>query len=586
VHDPFDPPDVPLWPTVRRLGRLWREQTRWLVGALVCAAGLTGVQLAMPILIKVVIDDAILSDRRDLLPLLAAFSVLALARFVLNFVRRVFTARVGIWNEARLRGMLYTAYLHFPRAFYDRHATGQVLSRATNDLYPIRYFTGWGLVQSCQSAMMIVGVGVVLVVVNPLLAAVAAIIMPLIGVIAYGYARRVVPLSRLVQQRKGDVTEAADEVVVGIEMVQAFGREEDVRGRFMERAQGVRDASLAAAGVDARYLPPLLFLPSLAIALVLAVGGRQVIDGELTLGEFVLFYTLLLQLAWPLEALGWIMNLAQRALASAGRTFAWLEGIPTLPEPADPKALPQGGLRIELEGVRFGYGSEDHEVLRGVDLQVEPGEIVAICGGTGSGKTTLMNLLPRFYDPLRGAVRLGGVDLRDLPIAALRADVAIVTQRAVLFSTTLIENVRAARPEASEREIDAACLAAGVDAFAPDLPQGRETLIGERGVNLSGGQRQRVALARALVAGARVIVLDDPLSAVDTETERLLVENLRPAVAGRTVLIAAQRLSTVEVADRAAVLVDGVIAEEGTPAELLAAGAHFSELFADEVVDA
>ena len=236
--------------------------------------------------------------------------------------------------------------------------------------------------------------------------------------------------------------------------------------------------------------------------------------------------------------------------------------------------------------MRFAYEGEEHEVLRDIDLIVAPGTIVAVCGGTGSGKTTLLNLLPRFYDPLGGTVRLGGVDLRDVRLADLRRDVALVTQRAVLFSIPLIENIRAARPDAPEQDVLDACRAAGVDAFAPDLPDGYDTLVGERGVNLSGGQRQRVALARALVAGARVIVLDDPLSAVDTETERLLVENLRPAMAGRTVLLATQRLSTVEVADRAVVLEDGVIVEDGTVEELLEAGGIFVDLFGDEVVSA
>jgi ABC-type multidrug transport system fused ATPase/permease subunit len=225
-------------------------------------------------------------------------------------------------------------------------------------------------------------------------------------------------------------------------------------------------------------------------------------------------------------------------------------------------------------------------VLRGVDLRANAGEIVALCGATGAGKTSLLNLLPRFYDPTAGRVSLGGVDARDVTLAELRSAVAIVTQRPVLFSIKLRENLTAARPDAPWDEVLAACHAAGVDEFADDLPDGYDTLIGERGVNLSGGQRQRVALARALIAGARVLVLDDPMSAVDTETERLLVDNLRPAVAGRTVLLATQRLSTVQVADRAVVLLDGRIVEDGVPAELLTRGGWFTRLFGDEVLAA
>ena len=307
---------------------------------------------------------------------------------------------------------------------------------------------------------------------------------------------------------------------------------------------------------------------------------------SITIGQFVLFETLLLQLVWPLEAIGWILDLAQRALASAGRSFGWLDGIEPLPEPTSPRHLPPDGpLGLRFENVSFAYGGEV-DVLHDLDLVVEPGEIVAVCGSTGSGKTSLLNLLPRFYDPTGGQVLVGGVDTRDLPIAELRADVALVTQRPVLFSVPLRENLTAGREDADWDDVLAACEAAGVDAFGPSLPEGYDTLIGERGINLSGGQRQRVALARALVTRARVVVLDDPLSAVDTLTERRLVARLRPALAGRTVLVATQRLSTVAIADRAVVLLDGRIVESGKPAELLRAGGEFASLFGDEVIAA
>ena len=552
-----DPPDLLFWATCRRLLRLWAGEWRLVSIGLACALLYTGVSIAIPLVIRRVIDDVIVPDQRGAVaPYMAALVVLGLLRFVVNFNRRYATSRVGIRIEAQMREMLYRAYLGYPRAFYDRHATGQVLSRATNDLYPVRYFIGWGIVQATQSGMMVIGVSIVLALVNWQLALVAGAAMPAIAYLTYKFARTVTPISRVVQQRKADVTEASDEAVVGIEMVQAFGREDDVRGRFAERARDVRDVAVREAYVEARYIPGLLFMPTLAIAAVLLVGGREVIDGNLTIGDFVLFNTLLLQLAWPLEALGWILNLAQRAIASAGRSFAWLDGIEPLPEPATPTSVPAGPLDVRLEDVRFAYG-ENADVLRDLDLVVTPGEIVAICGSTGSGKTSLLNLLPRLYDPTAGRVLIGGVDARDLRLDDLRSAIAIVTQRPVLFSAPLRDNLTAARPDADWDEVLAACEAAGVAAFVDDLPDGYDTLIGERGVNLSGGQRQRVALARALVAGARVIVLDDPLSAVDTETERELVENLRPAVAGRTVLVAAQRLSTVEVADRAVVLVDG-----------------------------
>ena len=580
-----DPPDYPAWPTGRRLLALWWKERRLGIRGLVCAFAYSAVSLAIPIVIQRAVDNSVVHQRHALWPYLVAIVGLAALRLGINFTRRYATARVGIRIEARMRALLYDAYLRFPRAFYDRHATGQVLSRATNDLYPIRYFVGWGRVQGVQSVLMIIGAGVILVIVSPRLALYTAVSMPLVGIVAWLFAHKVHPISREVQAKKGDVTEAADESVVGIEMVQAFGREDDVRGRFGTKATGVRDTVLRQAGVEAQHLPGLFYLPSLSIAVVVFFGGREVIAGDLTYGEFALFTTLLLQLVWPLESMGWIINLAQRALASAGRSFAWLEGIETLPETAEPRSLPAGPIGVRFDAVRFAYGDEG-ETLRGIDLGIEPGEIVAVCGGTGAGKTTLLNLLPRFYDPTRGRVLIGGVDARDLSLADLRRNVAVVTQRPILFSVPLRENLLGGRPDAPWDEALQAAEAAGVASFVDDLPDGYDTLIGERGVNLSGGQRQRVALARALIAGPRLLVLDDPLSAVDTHTEHVLVGRLRPAVEGLTVLIAAQRLSTIEIADRAVVLENGVIAEEGLPADLLERNGLFSRLFGDEIVAA
>ncbi len=581
-----DPPDLTLWPTLRHLYPLWRAQWRLVIVGLACALVFTGLSLAIPILIQRTIDNAIDGgDSALLLPYLGLIIVIAVLRFGVNFTRRYATARIGIGVEARLRGMMYDAYLRFPRAFYDRHSTGEVISRATNDIYPVRYFIGWGVVQAIQSMMMLIGAAIVLTSVNARLTLFAALTMPLIAVLTYVFAHKVHPISRVVQAKKGHLTEASDEAVVGIEMVQAFGREDDVRERFRGRAEAVRFETMRQAGVEARFLPGLIFLPSLGIAAVLYFGGRDAIAGTMTIGEFTLFITLLLQLVWPLEALGWIINLGQRATAAASRSFAWLDSIEPLAEAANPVDLPEGPLTIRMENVHFSYGTGS-EVLSGVDLEVAPGEIVAVCGATGAGKTSLLNLLPRFYDPTAGRVLVGGMDSRDVTLAELRRSVALVTQKAVLFSVPLRDNLLAARPDADWVDVLAACEAAGVAAFVDGLPDGYDTLIGERGVNLSGGQRQRVALARALIARARVIVLDDPMSAVDTETERHLVATLRPAVAGRTVLIAGQRLSTILVADRAIVLRDGRVVESGLPQDLIRLGGAFTDLFGDEALAA
>ena len=293
------------------------------------------------------------------------------------------------------------------------------------------------------------------------------------------------PISREVQERKGDLTEAADESVVGIEMVQAFGREDDVRDRFGAKAESIRGVVIRQAGVEARHLPGLYFLPGLSIAVVLLLGGEDVINGDLTIGQFVLFNSVLLQLAWPLESLGWILNLAQRAVASAGRSFAWLEQVPRPPAAEHPRPLPEGPLGVRYDDVRFGYETTS-EVLAGVDFVADAGELVAVCGATGSGKSTLLSLLSRFYDPTQGAILIGGCDVRDVELSELRGAVAVVTQRAVLFSVSLRDNLMAGRPDASWDAVLAASEAAGVASFVDDLPDGYETLIGERGVNLSG----------------------------------------------------------------------------------------------------
>jgi ABC-type multidrug transport system fused ATPase/permease subunit len=582
-----DPPARAIVPTLRGLIVLWWAERRLGFLGLALALCYTLLSIAIPLLQQGAIDNAIdvapHHHRQSIWPYLLGIVALATVRLGVNFSRRFATSRIGIRIEARMRELLYEAYLRYPRRFYDRWATGQVLSRATNDLYPIRYFIGWGLVQGVQSLLMIVATGIVLILVNAQLALYSAIAMPPITLLVLRFARRVSPISTEVQARKGDVTEMADEAVVGIEMVQAFGREDIVRDRFGDRAEGVRGAVLRQAGVEARHLPGLFYLPTLSIAAVVYFGGRAVIGGHLTIGQFVLFETLLLQLVWPLEAIGWITNLGQRALASAARSFAWLDGIEPLAEPPQPRELPSGALSIRFDGVTFAYGEDEPDVLRDLELEILAGEIVAVCGPTGSGKTTLLSLVPRFYDPAAGGVLIGGVDTRDLRIEDLRGAVALVTQRPVLFSAPLRENLTAGREDHDWDSVLAACVAAGVDDFAATLPDGYDTLIGERGVNLSGGQRQRVALARALIADTRIVVLDDPLSAVDTLTERRLVRRLKPALAGRTVLLATQRLSTVTLADRAVVLRGGRTVESGDPRELLGAGGAFSELFGDEV---
>ena len=582
--NPFDPDDYPLRPTVRRLSHLWWGERRLVLIGLACALVYTTLTLTIAVLIQRAIDHAIVpSHSRRSGRTCSPSSGLALARFWINFTRRYATARIGVRLEAQLRQMLYEGYLGFPRAFYDLHPTGQVVSRATNDLFPIRYFIGWGVVQGFQSAMMITGGVIVLALVNPRLTLYSAVATPLIGFVAWRFAHLVMPISRRVQAAKGDVTEAADEAVVGIEMVQAFGREDDVRERFGAKAASVRNIVVQQAGVEAQHLPALFYLPTLSIAAVVFFGGRDVIEGRLTIGQFVLFNTILLPADMAARGArldpepgaararvgGTHVRLA-RARAAAPRARA---------SPNAPRRRALGRVRgrpLRLSGRGGGADRCRPRARSGRDRG-------RVRRDRRRQEHAPRTCCPRFYDPTAGRVLLGGVDLRDVALAEVRADVAVITQRPILFSITLRENLIAGRPDAPWDEVEAMCAAAGVADFVPDLPNGYDTLIGERGVNLSGGQRQRVALARALIAGARVIVLDDPLSAVDTHTEHDLVGRLRPALAGRTVIVAAQRLSTLALADRAAVLLDGRVVEDGRPADLLERRALFADLFGDEI---
>jgi ABC-type multidrug transport system fused ATPase/permease subunit len=584
--DPFDPPSYGLGTTSRRLTALSRAQGRLMVEGLGYAVVYTILSLAIPALVARAIDRSIVTHKEALAPLLVAIGVLAALRLWVNYRRRYTTSRIGIEVEAQMREKLYDSYLKFPRAFYDRHATGQVLSRATNDLYPVRYFIGFGLILAFQSTIMIAGTAVVLGITDWKLTLLSGIPLPAIMWVAWHFGQRVSPISHAVQARKGDLTDAANEAVVGIEMVQAFGREEIVRERFGDHATAIQTEMIRQADVEAVHLPPIFYLPSLSVAIVLFVGGRQVIDGTLSYGDLALFIQLLLQIVWPLEALGYILDLGQRALASAGRSFAWLEQVPLLSEPAAEEASAIDSSTpadISFNAVRFAYGGET-ETLRSVDLRIDAGEIVAVCGRTGAGKSTLLSLLARQYDPSVGSIRIQGVDLRSALLSDLRGAVALVTQRPILFSDTLRNNLLAGRPDADSDTLLRACEQAGLGDFVAGLPDGLETVIGERGVNLSGGQRQRTALARALLAESSVVILDDPLSAVDTETEAEILSTLREALAGRTTVLAAQRFSTLAIADRIVVMEDGRITQSGTSAELLAVPGAFRNLFAEETV--
>jgi ATP-binding cassette subfamily B protein len=380
-----------------------------------------------------------------------------------------------------------------------------------------------------------------------------------------------------VQQRIAELTAEAEESISGIRVVKAFARETERRERFRDRVSRVFDQSMLSTRLRAFYNPMISFLPNLGLAAVLLVGGRQVVNGTITLGEFATFNAYLLMLTFPMRMLGIALGMAQRAVASGNRVFEILDREPQLPLPRDPQRLPPGGGRITVRAATLSYDGGP-PALGGVTLDVAPGETLAIVGPTGSGKTTLVAAVARLYDLSGGSIAIDGVDVRRLDPGDLRRAVAVVPEDGFLFSATVRENISYARPEATLKEVELAAKRAQIHSFVQSLPDGYDTLVGERGLTLSGGQRQRMAIARALIADPRVLVLDDATASVDATTEREIKRALREVMEGRTTLVIAHRLSTISLADRVVVMEGGRITAQGTHEELLERSALYAEI--------
>jgi ATP-binding cassette subfamily B protein len=567
--------------TFRRLMGFLRPYRKQLWGSLVFAWAAMGMTVLIPLLIGHTVneieDGSTGQSHASLLLLSAAIVGAAVLRLGLTVVRRLVAGKVSLAVEFDLRQRFYSHLQSLELGFFDSQQTGQLMSRATVDLQSIRFFLGYGLIFITQTLLTITLATAVMVVLNPWLALIALAPAPIVVITAARYNRLSRPAVQEVQQRIAELTAEAEENISGIRIVKAFAREEHQLNRFRRAVGRVFDQSIYSTRLQAFFSPLIGLLPQLGTALVLLIGGRAVINGSLSLGEFTAFYVYLAMLASPMRILGIAMGMSQRAIASGNRLFEILDREPQIQSPPGAPPLPAGGGEVEMRGVTLRYDGSG-PALTDIDLEVAPGRTVALVGPSGAGKTSLVALIARLYDPSEGAVVVDGADVRSVDVTSLRSEIAFVADDSFLFSASIAENIAYAHPEATREEIEQAARRAEADVFIRELPDGYDTVVGERGLTLSGGQRQRVAIARALLADPRILILDDATSSVDARTERAIKRGLREVMEGRTTFIIAHRLSTISLADEIVVIDAGRIVDRGTHEELMDRCSFYSEI--------
>ena len=556
-----------------RLFGFLRPYRRAAIGSLIFAWLAMGVTVLIPLLIGNAVDAITGAevDKAALWPLALAILGAGVLRLGLTVVRRIVAGKVSVAVEFDLRERMYAQLQRLELGFFDSQQTGQLMSRATVDLQSIRFFLGYGLIFLTQNALTIVLASIVMFALDPLLAALALLPVPVVVATAARYSRLSRPALQEVQQRLAELTAEAEESVSGIRVVKAFAREEHMLHRFQRSVGRVFDQNVYSTRLRAFYNPLMGFLPSIGLAVVLFVGGNSVIDGRITLGEFTAFYTYVIMLTGPMRMLGTSLGMAQRAAASGNRMFEILDRAPTIESAPDAPPLPEGRGQVELHDVtlRYGEGTGAEPALESLSMAVSAGSTVALVGPTGSGKTSLVALLARLYDPTSGSVSIDGADLRDVDVASVRQAVSFVADESFLFSASVAENIAYARPDATQEEIERAARLAQAHGFIERLPDGYDTVVGDRGLTLSGGQRQRVAIARALLADPRILILDDATSSVDARTESEIKRGLTEVMRGRTTFVVAHRLSTISLADEIVVMDAGRVVDRGTHDELL-----------------
>jgi ATP-binding cassette subfamily B protein len=571
----------------RVIGAALRAERGGVVLGVLVGLCWTAAKVAVPALVQGAIDNGIIpGDTSALLRWTIAIAVAAVLAAAFTGLRRYWAFRVSRAVETALRLQLFahTQRLHF--SFHDRVQTGDLMSRANTDLQQVQAFVVL-IPLTISNFVTVCAVTVILVVIDPVLTLLALGSLPLLNYLGKRFSTRLHPAAMSIQRESAELASVVEETVSGVRVVKGLGAEGVQAARLRKEADDVFDASIDAARIRARYLPAMELLPNVGLILVLFYGGHQVLNGALSLGALVAFNAYIVLLIWPLRMLGMIIAQSQRASASAHRVHEVLSTDPVIVDPAHPSHLPTGngghlGLgEVRFDDVVFGYeAGRGMPVLDHLELHVPPGQSVALVGATGSGKSTIARLLPRFYDVDAGAVHLDGVDVRRLPIAELRSAVGLVFEETFLFSDSIAANIAFAQPRASFDEIQRAARLAGADEFVTSLPDGYETLIGERGYSLSGGQRQRLAIARAIVADPRVLILDDATSAVDPTKEHEIRDALTEVMRGRTTLVIAHRPATIALADRVVLLEAGRMIADGTHAGLLASSQRYREVLA------
>jgi len=597
---------------VRPVGALWRLRgylkpyRAQLIVMFAAALGAVAAEIAIPLLTKAVVDGAIAhGDKSLLIPLSLAAIALGASVGALNMIRRWIQAGAVANIEKSIRDDLYAHLQRLQASFHDDWQSGQLLSRATTDLSSIRRFAGFGLIFLVTNIMTFVAVVALLIHLNWWLGLVTAVVFAPVLPVCFRFEKRYRVLSRRVQDQQGDLATLIEEAATGVRVLKALGRGRQASARHDAQAAEVCQTQVEKAGLLGSFWALLDLIPNAVIGLIIVLGAIAVSTHSLTLGGLVAFITLALELVWPVEAMGYIIASGQEAATAAQRVLEIFDTEPEIadkdqgqdaperagvralapgrgprravPGPREPASAPGARGHLVFDHVSFCYPGAAEPVLRDIALDLPPGQTLVLTGATGSGKSTLLQLVPRLADVTSGAVRLDGTDVRDVPLERLRKAVSCAFEDATLFSASVRENVTFGAPDADEDAVEAALTAAQAR-FAYDLPWGLDTRIGEQGMALSGGQRQRIALARAILAGPDVLILDDPLSALDVHTEERVTRALHEILAGSTALVVAHRPSTVALADTVALLSGGVIAASGGHRQLLASSPEYAAL--------